>query len=419
MSRRISHTVPERVVVLGLALALLAPAAGRAPAGEPSGAESPPWKSLPAAEPTGEKQHTGSYTVKEPPGPAWKAPPFIYREKTATGRKHARVAVVIYDPVLESEGGKRLTEFLKANDPIEYSRILANVIREASWGYINYEIVDFITVNAFPQKVDGFRYTERTFLEARKAQKWQPATMSYRRMLEETKLLDRLKNEGLTEVWLWGSGGMHFDEFAGYIPIRYARFAPTDNPWFYRPYDIPPEIGRTAWVMGFNYEVGPDNMVHSYTHRVESMAALACAAGVWDTHQLRDPWNVFSWLELDHRGAPSMVGNCHVPPNGEGGYDYNNKRRVLSWADSWYNFPDLRGAPRQVSSAEWGNNQFGYQKWILEHLPKYPGHTSFGYNNWWVYVANTDEDLPEWKPPDPGKFLLPEGLPKPAPRDAR
>jgi hypothetical protein len=196
MSSRISHTVPERVMVLGLALALLAPAAGRAPAGEPSGAESPPWKSLPAAEPTGEKEHTGSYTVKEPPGPAWKAPPFIYREKTATGRKHARVAVVIYDPVLESEGGKRLTEFLKANDPIEYSRILANVIREASWGYINYEIVDFITVNAFPQKVDGFRYTDRTFLEARKAQKWQPATMSYRRMLEETKLLDRFKNEG-------------------------------------------------------------------------------------------------------------------------------------------------------------------------------------------------------------------------------
>jgi hypothetical protein len=206
---------------------------------------------------------------------------------------------------------------------------------------------------------------------------------------------------------------MHFDEFAGFIPNRYARFAPTDNPWFYRPYDIPSELDRTTWVMGFNYEVGPDNMIHSYTHRVESMAALAFAEGIWDPNRRRDPWNVFSWLEMDHPGIPSQVGNCHVPPNGQAGYDYNNSRRVFSWADCWYEFPDLRGKPRMVSSAEWGNSQFGYQKWILEHLPKYPGHTKYGYNNWWVYIANTDEELPDWEPKDPSKFLLPDGMPAP------
>ncbi len=41
-----------------------------------------------------------------------------------------------------------------------------------------------------------------------------------------------------------------------YIPHRYARFAPTQNPWFYRPYEIPPECNHTVWVMGFNYECG-------------------------------------------------------------------------------------------------------------------------------------------------------------------
>ena len=83
-----------------------------------------------------------------------------------------------------------------------------------------------------------------------------------------------IKREKITELWVWGASGMHMDELAMRIPNRYARFGPTDNPWFYRPYDIPEELGRTTWVMGFNYEVGPDNMIHSYVHRIESMAAL-------------------------------------------------------------------------------------------------------------------------------------------------
>jgi hypothetical protein len=376
-------------------------------------AQQPAWKSLPVVEPKGEKAHTGSYTVSNPAESGWQKPKFVYDAAAATGRKQAKVIVVIYNPVLKTQGNKRLIEYLDAHDPVEYSHVLSNVIREASWGYINYDIVDVIEVDGYPIKVDGFRYDENSFLEVRETQKWQPATISYRKVFEENNILKRCRDEGITELWLWGASGMHFDEFAGYIPNRYARFAPTDNPWFYRPYDIPPEIGHTMWVMGFNYEVGPDNMIHSYTHRVESMAALAAADGIWDPNTRRDPWNVFTWLEMDHPGTPSQVGNCHVPPNGQAGYDYNNKRRAESWADNWYQFPDLRGKPRMVSSDEWGNSQFGYQKWILEHVPKYPGYTEFGYNNWWVYIANTDEDLPDYKMPDPSRFILPAGMPPP------
>jgi hypothetical protein len=395
-----------------LAIAVLA-AYAPLDADEPPRSPPPAWRSLARAEPRGEKQHTGSFTVADPGAAGWQRPPFRYDPAVATGRKRARVIVIIYNPTLRSQGGKTLIEHLHAADPVEYSRILANVIREASWGYIDYEIAATITVDGFPAKVDGFRYTEDRFLEARKAEKWQPSPMSYRRVFEENGLLERFRKEGITELWLWGAGGMHFDEFAGIIPNRYARFAPTDNPWFYRPYDIPEELDRTTWVMGFNYEVGPDNMVHSYTHRVESMAALALAGGVWDTHARRDPWNVFSFLELDHRGSPSQVGNCHVPPNGEGGYDYGNRRRVLSWADAWSRYPDLRGAARPISSAEWGGTQFGYQKWILEHVPKFPGSTRHGYNNWWVTIANTDEDLPEYRQPEGDELLLPADMPPP------
>lgn len=116
--------------------------------------------------------------------------------------------------------------------------------------------------------------------------------------------------------------------------------------------------------------------------------------------------------KMERKGEPSQVGNCHVPPNGEEGYDYNydydNKRRVMCFADNWARYPDVRGAARLVSNAEWGNNQFCYQKWILEHVPKFPGATEHGFDNGWVYVASTDENLPDLVTPDPSRLLVPE-----------
>ncbi len=360
----------------------------------------------------GRLQHTGSYVVPKGAVTPWRKPAFAHDAAAATGRKVAKVVVVIYDPVLEEHGSVRLTAHVKANDPRHYSRILVDVIRQASWGYLNYEIVDWIVVDGYPKKVDGFRYTDATFLQARQQQEWQPSPSSYREILQENGLIERARKEGITEVWLWGASGMHFDEFAGFVKDRYVRFGPTDNPWLYRPYDIPgEEIGRTFWVMGFNYEVGADNMVHSYTHRVESQCALAFGDGIWDPKTRRDAWNVFTVLEMDFPGFPSMVGNCHVPPNGQSGYDYGNARVVPSFADHWARYPDLRGEPRGVSQQDWGGTQFGYQKWILERLPKGPGHTNGCYDNWWVYVGNVDLDLPDWTPPEPGVLRLPDGLP--------
>ncbi len=376
-------------------------------------AAQPAWRSLPERQPDGVIANTGAHIIGKAQKTAWQRPPFDYDPAVATGRKEAKVVVLIYNPVLETQGGKTLIQHVGGNDPRHYARILVDVIRQASWGYVNYEIVDVIEVDGYPAKVDGFRYDDAAFLAARAKQEWQPATCSYRALLEENGLVERCQKEAITEVWLWGASGMHFDEFAGFIPNRYARFGPTDNPWLYRPYDIPAELARTTWVMGFNYEVGADNMVHSYTHRVESMAALAFADGTWDPKVERDPWNVFSWLEMDTPGTPSMVGNCHVPPNGQAGYDYGNARVVASWSDAWARFPDLRGTPRPVSKEDWGGTQFGYQKWILERVPKGPGSTRYGYNNWWVYIANVDADLAEWPAPARDRFVLPDGYPPP------
>ncbi len=371
-------------------------------------AQAPAWKSLPVVEPAGTKAHTGSFVVKDRAAATWTRPNLPHNEQAATGQKQAGVVVLIYDPVLKSQGNVRLTDWLKGTDPEQGSRILADVVRQASWGYLNYDLVEIRRIDGYPPRTDGTRYDEASYLEVRRTKQWYEAPTSYRRVFEENGLVKRCKTGEVREVWIWGADGFHIDEFAGYIPNRYARYGPTDNPWFYRPYDIPPEIGRTTWVMGFNIEVGVDNAIHSYSHRVESMAALAFGNGVWDVKKRDDPWNLFSRAEQERPGEPAHVGNCHLPPNGQSGYDYNNKRSVLSYAWTWWRFPDLRGTPHPITPAAWGNNQFGYQKWLLERLPKGPGATEFGPNNWWVPVANTDEDLPALAPIDGTRLQLPE-----------
>lgn len=371
--------------------------------------KSPAWRQLAEVKPEGERADTGSYIVADPAKAKWKQPKFVYDADVATKPKLAKVVVLFYNPVLESEGGKTLVQFLKANDPREYSHVMAKTIHIASGGYLTYEIVDIIEVDGYTEKLDGFRYTDETYLAVRKNpdSSHQPDRSDYRKIFEAHKLIERIQKEGINEVWIWGASWFGYDELAMYIPNRYARFAPTDNPWFYRPYEIPPECGRTVWVMGFNYEVGADNMIHSYAHRVESILALQFGRGLWGKElRGKDPWNTFSSLEMDHPGKPSHVGNCHVPPNGQSGYDYNNSRKVLSYADNWLRYPDVTGPPRLIGSEEWGNTQYGYQIWWHSHLPKAPGYTEFGYNNWWVYIANTDEDLPGR--PIPAKVAYPK-----------
>jgi hypothetical protein len=392
-----------------LILAAALPTTAQNPVSSPA-----PWRNLPLAEPEGIRAHTGSFIVKDPRQTAWKRPDLPFRAEPSTGRKSAKVVVLVFDPTLKSQNNTRLFTHLKGTDPAAASRILADVVRQASWGYINYDIIDVIRLDAFPRKVDGFRYTETSYLDARRTQKWQPAHISYAAALEDAGLLPRLESEAITEVWLWGADGFHFDEFAGFIPNRYARFAPTDNPWFYRPYDIPTHLSRTTWVMGFNTEVGPDNMIHSYLHRAESMLSLAIASGLWDAKTQRDPWNLFSRPHKDLPAQPAHIGNCHVPPNGLSDYDYNRLDPVPSLFEAWNSYPDLAQAkPFPINSAAWGQNQFGYLKWWLERLPKFPGHTTYGYNNWWLYIANPDEELASIQPIQAETFIPPADAPSP------
>ena len=311
-----------------------------------------------------------------------------------------RILAVNYDPILREHGGVRLSRFMKWNDPHVMTTNLMRYLRECSGGYADYRLVDFVDVDAWPRKRDGFRYDEASFLEMWKDRKkaHKPDSASYGAIFKEQNLAERIAKENISEIWVWGAPYFGTDEYAMKIPGDKIYYQ-TTNPWFYRPYDIP-ECGRTVWVMGFNYEVGEDNALHSYGHRCEGIIALTVGRGVWDGKAGEtNVWSRFT-RQADKFPGDAQVGNVHGGPNAKSGYDYGQTNVVLSSADDWFDFPNLKGTKKPVNCETWGKpHHLNYMKWWLNHLPKNAGQTDGFYNNWWRYVIDYDNAVKALPPP--------------------
>jgi len=317
-----------------------------------------------------------------------------------TQRRTLNLIVVNYDPVLRGQGGVRLSQHLKWNNPRPMTTNLIRYIREASSGFADYRMVDWIDVDAFPTKRDGFRYTEESFLEMWKDKKkaHQRDSVSYAAIFKELNLVERVKREDVGEIWIWGAPYFGTDEYAMKIPGDHV-FYGTDNPWFYRPYDIP-DCGRTVWVMGFNYEVGEDNALHSYGHRCEGILSLTVGLGVWDGKAGdTNAWSRFT-RQADKLPEDAQVGNVHGGPNAKSGYDYSQTNIVMSGADDWFNYPHLTSAKKPVNCDTWGKpHHLNFMRWWLDHLPKNQGVTEGFSNNWWRYIVDYDAAVKELPPP--------------------
>jgi len=331
-----------------------------------------------------------SLHATEPAGPG----------RRATDKRPINLLVVNYDPILKQHDGVRLSRHLKWNDPRPMTTNLMRYLRESSGGFADYHLVDWIDVDGFPQKRDGFRYDEASFLAMWKDKKTahQPDGVSYAAIFRELNLSERVRREDIRDIWVWGAPYFGTDEYAMKIPGD-ETFYSTDNPWFYRPYDVP-DCGRTVWVMGFNYEVGEDNALHSFGHRCEGILALTVGRGIWkDQAGETNAWNRFT-RQADKFPNDAQVGNVHGGPNAKSGYDYGQTNVVMSGADDWFHYPHLTGAKKPVNCDTWGKpHHLNFQRWWLNHLPRNAGVTEGFYNNWWRYIVDYDAAVKELPPP--------------------
>ena len=325
-------------------------------------------------------------------------------------RKTNNVIIVNYDPILRQHAGTNLQRFLRWSDPRPMTTNLIHYLRESSGGYANFRLVDWIDVDVFPAKRDGFRYTEESFLEMWRSKDksktmHRPDSVSYAAIFKELNLAERVRREDVSEIWIWGAPYFGIDEYAMKIPGDQV-FYPTDNVWFYRPYDIP-DCGRTVWVMGFNYERGEAEALHSFGHRCEGILSLTVGRGSWsgsagDTNA----WSRFT-RQADKYPDDAQVGNVHGGPNAKSGYDYGQTNVVMSGADDWLNYPDFTGFKSAVNCDTWGKpHHLNFQRWWLGHLPRNAGVTDGFYNNWWRYIVDYDVAIKELPPPG-GKLHKP------------
>jgi hypothetical protein len=292
-----------------------------------------------------------------------------------------RVLSVIHNPVVKSEGSRKLSQlFHHWSDPDMLATNYMADMREASYGYINYEIAERIEVDGYPVKKDGFIYDNATLLGImrNKQPHHEPDAVDYLRLVDEFNMIERINANQIDEVWLFGMpyAGYYESIMAG--PGAFWCNAP--------PLKGTERANRRFVIMGYNYERGVGEMLENMGHRIESIMRH-----VW--RNIPDNQNLYQqFIRYDKKfSGQAECGNVHFAPNSERDYDWGNKRYVPSYCDDWHNFPSLQRIQRQVNCDEWGGGDTRlHHLWWMKHLPHVSGETWGIKNNWWEYVIIPD-----------------------------
>ena len=296
------------------------------------------------------------------------------------GPTRLRVLQIVFDPLIEDEDGRRLTEVFGWNDPDMLAAGYSTDLQQASGGIACFEVVERVELDEWPAKQDGFRYDDRGYLRAWRDRSGfhQPDGVDYHAILERFDILQRIHQNEIDEVWLFCSPYAGFWESTMAGPRAFWCNSP--------PLADTETSGRRFVVMGFNYERGVDCMLENFGHRTESIMSR-----VYRYHDgERNRWEHFCRYEQIAPGRASC-GNIHFAPSSTTDYNWGNQRIVWSDCDDWYSYPDLTGKRRRVHCREWGSGDMRqHHLWWLDHLPRAAGTSDGVLNNWWRYVLEPD-----------------------------
>lgn len=293
---------------------------------------------------------------------------------------HPRVISVVFDPSDGFLSRKKLSQRMHWNRAADLSKTFIEDVHECSGGLVNYQVVDQITLDELPAKVDGFQYSLSSYMDVidKRTPAHSPDTADYHHILEDLQIIERIQSGEADEVWLFGP------PFAGFYESRmvghnafWCNAPPVENTSYFP---------RRFVVMGFSYERGVGEMLEDLGHRTESLLEKAFEKVPGDANL----WKRFTRYE---RIAPGQaeVGTIHFAPNSRRDYDWGNTQYVPSKCDNWLHFPDLEGKPRPVNCSEWGNGDIRqHHKWWLKHLPRTEGNSAGISNNWWDYLIRVD-----------------------------
>lgn len=290
-----------------------------------------------------------------------------------------KVLVIVYNPVMDPVSGKKLSEHMGWGRIEDLATGFMSDILQFSHGMARYQVVERIDVDEFPAKIDGFRYTPKTFMDVLRNifSPHKPQEVDYYAILNQFDVLSRVAKQEIDEVWVFGFPHAGFYESIMAGPGAFWCNAPAlKNTGV---------SGRRFVIMGFSYERGVGEMLESFGHRVESTLEKTFV-------HLRGDKNLWQRFIRYEKVAPgkAAVGNIHFAPNSERDYDWNNPSTVQSECYDWLlNFPDFKGDVRNVTASEWGNGDIRlHHQWWLKHIPHVAGRQNGIHNNWWQYIID-------------------------------
>ena len=290
-----------------------------------------------------------------------------------------KTLVIVYNPVVDSASGKRLSEFMNWNKVEDLARGFMSDILLVSGELVRYRIVERFDVSTFPAKVDGHIYESQEYLNVVRgvSHPYMPQEANYYAIIERFNILQRVAKGEIDEVWIFNFPHAGFYEsIMGGSGAFWCNAPPLQNT---------EASNRRFIIMGFSCERGVGEMLENMGHRAEAIMEKTFEK-IPDEANL---WKRFTRHEKTHPGKAAL-GNVHFAPNSIRDYDWNNPVAVQSECDDWlYNFPNFQGATREVNASEWGNGDTRkHHIWWMKHFPKTMGRKNGIHNNWWQYIAD-------------------------------
>jgi subtilisin-like proprotein convertase family protein len=311
-----------------------------------------------------------------PPGPL--PPPGVNPDLV-----RPRILFFAYDPIMENRGGKRMHEVYRWGDPVVLTAGIVRDFRSNSHGLFLPNIVETRSEDGYWYHKDGFIYDDASYNQAVTTGTYHASGFDYVRFIADNGIAPRVLSGDLDEVWLYqGVGAGTWESTMAGDGGYWCNSSPVQG--------VPSE--RLFVVMGWNFERGVGEAIHSYGHRTESI--MVHSYKQWVPSRANN-WSAFALLDKDAPGLGG-VGNVHYPVNALHDYEYGSAAVVVSSADDWYNYPNFTGLTRAFNSTEWSptglDTQRDYLNWWYRHLPHFPGRAPDGFlNNWWRYIVDPEQ----------------------------
>ncbi len=314
-----------------------------------------------------------------------------------------RVMVINFDPIVDAQGARLTQKMGWANVDQLINTFIAD-IDEVSHGLVKYQYdaANRIDVNAFPEKKDGFQYTAAAYLAMMEAEQThhEPDGVNYWKIINDYRVTDRVMNNEIDEIWLFG--GPYFGFFESHMVGKGAIWCNSS------PLGDSETCTRRFVIMGFNYQRGAAEMIHDVGHRMEATMAhvynsFGTLIDAWNAvnpdvqppigpEKFTNPKNDFEHFLLYEKIAPGRagLGLIHTPPNADKDYDWQNPAQVSSSCDDWLSFPNLQGSRRTLDCSAWNSTEYAFIKWWFRHVPHVKGSKNGILNNWWRYTMQVD-----------------------------